>query len=127
MIRSNLFSRKELVELIKKSPQTKDGYYFFPRFKNLVMQQGKEKDTGFFYDRCLFKDKMCFHEDDLKVFLSKKKVKYDMQLEHFIDSKLQEALKGIEFLSLKDKLLDKDYTLEELIDTTIYITKYKYA
>jgi len=127
MIRSNLLSRKELVELIKKSPQTKDGYYYFPRFKNLILQQGKEKDTGYFYDRCLFQNKMCFHEEDFKVFLSKRKMKIDFQLEHFIDTKLEEALKGIEFLALDDKLYGKDYTLGELIDTTIYLTKYKYT
>jgi hypothetical protein len=127
MIRSNLFSRKELIDLIKKSPRTHDGYYYFPRFTNLVMQQGKEQDNGYFYDRCLFSRKMCFGDDDLKAFMSRKKIKYDIQLSSFIDSKLEDTLKGIEFLHIKDKLIDKDYTLEELIDTTIYITKYKYS
>ena len=127
MIRSNLFSRKELIELIKKAPQTHDGYYYFPRFKNLIMQQGKVQDNGYFYDRCLFQRKVCFSEDDIKAFSSRKRMKYDTQLSSFIDSKLEDTLKGIEFLHIKDKLLDKDYTLEELIDTTIYITKYKYA
>ena len=127
MIRSNLFSRKELIDLIKKSPKTHDGYHYFPRFKNLVMQQGKEQDNGYFYDRCLFSRKMCFGDDDLKAFMSRKKIKYDIQLSSFIDSKLEDTLKGIEFLHIKDKLIDKDYTLEELIDTTIYITKYKYS
>jgi len=127
MIRSNLFSRNELVEMIRKAPKTRDGYFFFPRFTNLVLAPGKIKDNGFFYDRSLFKEKMVFHEDDLKLFLSKRSIKMDMQLEHFLDAKLKDALKGLEFLDVNDKICGKDYTLGELIDTTIYITKYKYA
>lgn len=126
MIRSNLFSRKELVEMIRNSPKTHDGYFYFPRFRNLVMQQGKTKDNSYFFDRCIFQDKMCFSEDDIRAFLSKRRIKFDIQLSLYIDSKLKEVLNGIEFLALKDNLCGKDYTLEELIDTTLYITKYKY-
>lgn len=126
MIRSNLFSRKELVELIRKSPKTHDGYFFFPRFKNLVLSQGKIKDTGYFYDRCLFEEKMVFTEEEIRLFLAKRKIKFDTQLMHYIDLKLKDTLFGMEFLELKDKIAGKDYTLEELIDTTIYLIKYKY-
>ena len=45
---------------------------------------------------------------------------------HYIDLKLKDTLFGLEFLELKDKIAGKDYTLEELIDTTIYLIKYKY-
>lgn len=127
MIRSNLLTRQELVQMIKNAPQTRDGYYFFPRFTNLVLSPGKIKDNGFFYDRSLFKEKMCFHDEDLKIFLSKRSMKVDMQLNHFIDMKLKDALQGLEFLDLNDRVSGKDYTLGELIDTTIYITKYKYS
>ena len=126
MISSNLFSRKELVDMIKKSQKTHDGYYYFPRFRNLVLQKGKIKDTGYFYDRSIFEDKMVFTNEELEIFLAKRKKKFDIQLMHFIDTKLKDALFGIEFMGLKDKIIDKDYTLEELIDTSIYIIKYKY-
>lgn len=127
MIRTNMFAREELVDLIKKSPKTKDGYYFFPRFPNLVLLTGKIKDNGYYYDRSIFKDKVCFHDEDLKSFLAKKSTKMDLVLERFIDNKLQEVLHGLENLNLCCKINSKGTTLEELIDTTIYITKYKYG
>lgn len=122
-----MFSRVELVDMIKKAPQTKDGYYFFPRFKNLLMLPGKIKDNGYFYDRSIFQNKMCFHDEDIKIFLSKRSIKLDFQLIKFIDNKLDELLKGYEYLDINDIISGKNYTLGELIDTTIYITKYKYA
>ena len=120
-------SRKELVEMIKKSPITKDKYYFFPRFRALVLLPGNIKDDGYYYDRSFFKDKMCFDETDLRMFTSRKKATADADLKRFIDNKLKDVLKGIEFLQLKDQVPGTDYTLEELIDNTIYLVKHKYA
>lgn len=122
-----MFSREELVDMIKKSPRTKDGYFFFPRFRVLAFTPGKIKDTGYYYDRSIFSDKICFHEEDFRTFLAKRSIKMDFQLERFIDNKLKDALRGLEYLDLKDKVGSKGYTLEELIDTTIYLTKYKYG
>lgn len=127
MIRSCLLSRKEIVDLIKKAPKTKDGNYFFPRFDVLSQSIGQIKDTGYYYDRSCFKDKMCFNEDEIKVFLSKKKIKFDMDLMRFIDTKLKEVLNNIAFLNLHDIIPQQNYTLEELIDSTIYIIKYRYS
>lgn len=125
MIRSCLLSRKELVDLIKKSPRTKDGYYFFPRFKILMQTEGKIRDSGYYYDRYLFKDKICFDETDIKLFLSKKKIKVDFDLRKLVDDKVNQILEGLEYLELHDKIPGNDYTLEELIDSCIYITYYK--
>lgn len=127
MIRSCLLSRKELVDLIKRSPRTKDGYYFFPRFRALILLEGDIRDTGYFYDRLMFKDKMCFDENDIRMLIAKKKVSVDIDLIRMIDTKIQSTLKGLEFLYIKDKIPGGDYTLEELIDSTIYFVKYKYA
>lgn len=127
MIRSNMFSRDELVLLIRKSPKTKDGYYFFPRFRELVLMAGKIRDTGYFYDRSIFKDKICFHETDIISFLSKKSIKMDIELGRFVDNKILDVLKGLDNLNLSCKIDSKGTTIEELIDTTIYITKYKYG
>lgn len=127
MIRTNMFARDELVDLIKKAPKTKDGYYFFPRFKKLVLMPGKIRDSGYYYDRSIFENKICFHEEDLKSFLAKKSTKMDMDLERFIDNKLKDVLEGLDNLNLCCKINSKGTTLEELIDTTIYITKYKYG
>lgn len=127
MIRSNMFTRDELADLIRKQPKTKDGYYFFPRFRKLILMSGKNRDAGYYYDRSIFKDKICFHETDIISFLSKKSTKMDIDLERFIDNKLLDVLKGLDNLNLCCKINSKGPTLEELIDTTIYITKYKYG
>lgn len=127
MISFNMFSRQELVEMIKKSPQTKDGYFYFPRFPQILFLKGKIKDTGYFYDRSVFSNKICFNEKDIKSFLSKRSTKMDFILEHLIDNKLKEILKGLETLHLNSYIDSKGFTLEELIDTTIYITKYRYG
>lgn len=127
MIRSCLFSRKELVDIIKKSPKTNDGYHFCPRFKLIVLQTGNKKDNDYYYDRTLFKDFCCFNDDDISMFISKKKKATDIDLLNVIQTKLNEVIKGYEFLNITDYLPKEQYTLEELIDTTIYITKYKYS
>lgn len=127
MIRSCLMSRKELVDLIQKAPRTKDGFYFFPRFRVLVLLEGDIKETGYYYDRIMFKDKICFDEVDLRMITAKKKPVIDIELRRIIDNKITEVIKGLEFLQLKDRIPGTDYTLEELIDNTIYLVKYKYA
>lgn len=127
MIRSCLLSRQELVTLIKKSPKTHDNHYFFPRFKELVLIPGEMRDNDYFYDRSVFCEKICFSESDIKAFLSTKSMKYDIELNRFINNKLTETLKGYENLHVKDKIPNKNYTLGELIDTSIYFIKYKYT
>lgn len=127
MIRSCLFSRKELTEMIRKAPRTKDGYYFFPRFKVLILAQGIWKDNGYYYDRCFFKDQVCFNDEDIKLFNTKKRIACDIDLKHTINTKLNDVLKGLEFLELYDTIPGTQYNLEELIDTTAYIIKYKYS
>lgn len=127
MIRSCCLSRKELSDMIRKAPKTKDGFYFFPRFRVLILLEGDIKDTGFFYDRIMFKDKICFDETDLKMLNAKKKPAIDADLRRIIDMKLNEVLKGLEFLHIKDRIPGTDYTLEELIDNTVYLVKYKYS
>lgn len=126
MIKHYLLNRQELIDMIYKAPKTQDGIYYFPRFKILSNLQGKYNDSEYFYSRDIFKKKMCFSATDIKLFLSKKEEICDINLISFIDNKLEDTLKGIEFLDLKDKIPNNDFTLEELIDTCIYLTKEKY-
>lgn len=127
MIRSCLLSRQELVNLIKASPRTHDKYYFFPRFRELLELKGDIKDIDYIYDRKIFENKICFSDQDIRAFLAVRSVKYDMDLSRFIDSKIEEALKGLLKLNLDDIVPTKTYSLGELIDTTIYFIKYKYS
>lgn len=127
MIRSSLLSRQELVNLIKAAPRTHDKYYFFPRFKDLLLLQGTIRDVDFIYDRKVFENKICFSDQDIRAFLATRSVKYDTELSRFIDSKIEDALKDLLKLSLDDIVPEKTYSLGELIDTTIYFIKYKYS
>jgi hypothetical protein len=125
MITSSLFSRKDLKVLIKNSPKTKDGYYYFPRFKSLLVTKGKIRDHGFIYDRSYFNKKMVFTDEDINAFMSKRKT-YDIDYMRYRDNKLADVLSGLEFLELNDYVFDYKYTIEELIDNTLFICKYKY-
>jgi hypothetical protein len=88
---------------------------------------GPLKDSGFFYDRLEFKEKICFEENDLNAFICKKSIKYDIKLSRFIDNKVKEVTTGYLMLDLTDKVPNSQYTLMELIDVTVHVTKYKYA
>lgn len=127
MIRSCLLTRKEILEMLKSAPRTPDGYYFFPRFKVLIQLPGKETDSGYFYDRCLFKDKMVLDETDLLLFTAPTKLDFDYELKRIIDDKLLEVLKGYENLNLNDTIPGTTYTLAELIDTAVFIVRFKYS
>lgn len=122
-----MMTRKELTDLVLKSPQTEDGIYFCPRMKSLMLQDGPNNDGDYFYDRYLFKSKICWSITDVKVFLSKQEMNIDVDLIGIFDTKMEDALKDLEMLNLKDKVPLGDYTLEELIDTCAFIVKEKYA
>ena len=126
MIASSLLSRTELKKMVENAPRTHDGYYFFPRFRALVQAKGKVKDSNYAYDRQIFYNKIVFSEEDLKMFVSKKKLKIDIDLMLLLDKKINDTIAGLEYLDLKDKVFKQDYTLEELIDNCIYVVKYKY-
>lgn len=127
MIKSCLLSRNEIVSLALKAPKTKDGLIFFPRFKELVKAEGKVRDIGYAFDRSLFANKMVLDHEDLGLFTTKRRLKCDDMFKRLLDSKMEETLKGLEMMSLNAKVPGKDYTLEELIDTTYYMTKIKYC
>ena len=127
MIRSCLMTRKELKDMIMKCKQTDDGIYFCPRFKSLVMLEGPYQDGDYFYDRYLFKDKMCFSITEIKAFLATKPMDLDTDLITIKDQKLLDALKGLETLDIRSKVPNTDYTLAELIDTCVFIVNTKYG
>lgn len=127
MIRSCMLSRKELIDLVLKSPQTEDGIYFCPRFRSLVLMDGPIGDGDYYYDRFIFKDKICFTDDDIKVFLAHQDMNIDIDFIKIVDDKMLNALNGIDTLYLDDKVPNTDYTLSELIDTCMFICEEKYA
>lgn len=122
-----MLTRKELVDLILKSPQTDDGIYFCPRIKSLILQDGPNNDGDYYYDRYIFKDKTCWSISDVKIFLAKQEMNVDIDLITIMDQKMEGALDGLYSLKLNDIVPQNDYTLSELIDTCVFIVKEKYA
>ena len=65
-----IFSRKDIVSLIKKNEKTKDGNYWYPDLINIILIKGKIDDNIYFYERSLFKYKLYYSELDIQLFLS---------------------------------------------------------
>lgn len=122
-----MLTRKELTDLILKSPQTEDGIYFCPRLRSLILQDGPNNDGDYYYDRYIFKDKTCWSISDVKIFLAKQEMNVDIDLITIMDQKMEGALDGLYSLKLNDIVPQNDYTLSELIDTCVFIVKEKYA
>ena len=123
------YPRKEIVELIKKSPKTCDGYYYFPKFSHYNLKVGNinnERDTKYYYKRELFKNKICFNEYDINCYLSTLEINYDVNKMEFIDEKIKDIIKDFTDLKLNDKVPSENYTLNELIDTSIFFYNNKY-
>ena len=127
MIKSCLLSRNEIVSLALKAPKTKDGLIFFPRFRDLVKAEGKIRDSGYAFDRSVFANKMVLDHLDIGLFTTKRKMRYDDMFKRMLDDRMEETLKGLEMLPLNAKVPGQDFTLEELIDTTYYLTKIRYS
>lgn len=123
------YTRNQIVNIIKKSPKTKDGYYYVYKFPVLNSMRGKidgERDTKYYYTREYFKNKICFNEDDINCYLTISKMDYDINKMKTIDDKLKDIIGELNGMKLDNKIEDKDYTLDELIDTSIYLLNNKY-
>jgi hypothetical protein len=122
------YTRDQIVKYIKKSQKTCDGYYFAPRFDILNSKTGNldgENDKVYYFPREYFNNKICFSEDDIGAYLSKKKIDYDIEKMNKLDNAIYDVIKDIRYLNLEDEVDNKDFNLNELIDTTIYIYKVK--
>lgn len=121
-----LYSREELADLIKKAPTTKDGFFFFPRFRYLIKVKGNKEDKGYYFNRELFFEKIVFSKEDINLLISKSKMPFDSELYEYLNKKINNCISGCEYLELKDFVFNEQYTLEELIDNCIFTIKNKY-
>lgn len=123
------YSRKQLVEMILKSPKTTDGFYYMHNFPALNLMRGKidgERDSKFFFNREYFKNKLCFNQYDINCYLQTTNSNYDIKRMQMIDDKVKDIINEFLELNLNDKIDKCDYTLNELIDTSIYLLSNKY-
>lgn len=120
-------SREEIINIIKKSPITDDGYYFCKDFKDINEKIGEKLDRGYTFSRDQFRNKLCFTLDDINAYLEKKQSKFDINEMQNLDEFLYELLReDIEKYKINDYVEDKSFTLMELIDTSIYMYYNKY-
>ena len=123
------YTRKQIVEMILNSPKTTDGFYYMYNFPVLNLMRGKidgERDSKFFFDRDYFKNKLCFNKYDIDCYLQTTNSNYDIKRMQMIDNKLKDIINDFLELDLNDRIDKCDYTLDELIDTSIYLLNNKY-
>ena len=122
------YSREKIAEIIKKSPKTKDGFYFvkkFPELNNKPSQLDGEKDTEYYYKRSYFENKYVFDNFELECYLSKEKKNLDVDRMINCDNQLADIIFDFLDYKLNQKIDGFSYNLNELIDTTIYFYNIK--
>ena len=122
------FDRNNIANKIKNSPKTKDGYYIVKEFDDINFKKGDILDKEYIYQRDEFKNKFIFSESDIDLYLSKnrKKNQDEINLMNALDRKLYEVVHEFIEQDLHNTVPGYPFTLNELIDTTIYIYNYKY-
>ena len=112
--------REDIVNIIKKSPQTKDGYYICKNFINLNKALGENKDEGYIFNRSYYENKICFDEEDIESYLEKKSNKFDADKMKARDNFIYETIAKDLNLDIDDEIPGEQFTLGELIDCTIF-------
>lgn len=131
------FSRNDLVKIIKKSFKTKDNYFICKSFPKLSKEIGFIKDFNIYtFSRELFYNKICFSNEDISIFLdtsenNENKVKYILEMKRK-DEYLSNIIKDFitedqEEINFRSKIENSDFSLEELIDSSLFIYNYKFT
>lgn len=113
-------SREDIVDIIKKSPKTKDGYYVCKKFIELNKKIGEYKDNGYIYNREKYANKICFNETEIESYLEKKKKDFDIDWMKERDDFIYKTIFKDLDLDINEKIPNEEFTLGELIDCTIF-------
>ena len=123
MIDGFKYSREEIVKMIKeKCERTKEGVYWTPNISAYLATKGLCDDKDYYYEREGFLNKVYFTKIDFEYFLSnerKNNYYYDTMKE--IDKKFIENNYDTFGLKLKNKVKPYDFTVEELLNSYIYM------
>ena len=122
------YPRNDIVEMIKNSPKTKDGYYYIRSFPYLNNTKGKldgEKDSNYYYPREFFSNKMVFNDYEIESYLSKKKTNLNVDRMQSIDQRIKDTINEFIDYGLDENIPGYEFNLNELIDTTIYFYNIK--
>ena len=122
------YTREEIIHKIQNTNKTTDGYYFAKDFNQMnENKSGNILDKGYYFNRNEFKNKYIFSEKDIELYLSKDKEDLNqlIRMQSF-DKKIYEVIYEFINFELNSQLPSYPFTLNELIDTTIYWFNCKY-
>lgn len=113
-----IFSRDDIVMLIKKNKKTKDGNYWCPNIINIILIKGKVDDNKYFYERSLFKYKLYYSELDIEILLSEEPLS-EIDIDEWYRKSLRfyDTNKELTDFDINECIPGQEFTIEELIDT----------
>lgn len=115
------FTREDIVKKIKSyDKQTNDGHYWFPIFDEVNEERGITTDD-YYYPREMFKNKLYFTEDDIKLYLAKRKQRVNMDLKYRKALRFYDINKELKLYHVNDKVPPNEFTVGELIDAYEFI------
>ena len=103
------YSRNEIAKIIRKSPKTKDGFYFvknFPEMNNKAFKLDGENDKKYYYKRSCFENKYIFDNFELKCYLSEKEQNLDVDRMMKCDNQIADIIFDFLDYELKTASLD---------------------
>lgn len=121
MLNNYKFTRENIVKQITSFDEaTQDGHYWFPLFDEINEEKGENLDD-YFYPREMFKHKMYFTKEDIRLYLSKRKERINMDVKYRKALRFYETNKELKRFNVKDIVPPNEFTVGELIDAFEYI------
>ena len=121
------YCREQIAEnILCDGKKTNDGFYWYPSFIYENSLEGNCKDYEFYYPREMFKFKLYFSEDDIKAYLSKKKIdNFDIDFMFRKSIQFYDNNKELKkYKNINIKLPGVEFTLNELIDCFEYLNNH---
>lgn len=115
------YTRQFIVEKIKKSQLTKDGFFYCPDFPKWNAAQGNYLERGYTFSRDCFSKKICFNTADIENYLETTRSYYNISESIAKDAYLFNILQEFGNMNIREFIDSYGNTLEDLIDTSIYI------
>lgn len=121
-------TREEIVQIIKKSQITEDGFYVCKNFIKLNSALGDKLEKKYKYGRYYFENKICFSQADIEIYLEEYENDFNINDLKRRDDYLYTIIK--EDVDLSDNIYERVpgclFTLSELVDTAIFVYNSKY-
>lgn len=126
MLGSYKYTREEIIIKIKSCPTTADGFFICKKFNEWNNARGDKVDKGYYFNRLEFSNKICFNIAEIEVYIEKENIGFNIDNMHKRDDFLYGVIKEDLNKNLNDVIENQEFTLSELIDTTLYIYDVKF-